>query len=86
MQTPTMTELNETLRENLAAQSEQLLSMGKELSEWQIARAKAVESNLSTAMRLGFSAFEQSVSAGFEMNRILISAFTPARAAATPAA
>lgn len=80
MQNPTMNEMAQGFRDAYAAQSERMVTVGRQLTDWQIAQLKAVESGMTTAMHMSFVAMEQAMAAGFEMNRMMLGAFAPQKA------
>ncbi len=80
MQTPTMNEMAQSFRDAYGLQSERMLSMGRQMTDWQLAQMKAMEASTKTAVQVSFAAMEQAVSATYEMNRLFFAAFTPPKA------
>ena len=76
MQTPTMDDLAQSLRDATTQNAERMTEMGRAWTTWQIDQMKAVESGLGVAVKTSFGALEQAARAGLEMNRILLGAFT----------
>ncbi len=80
MQIPTMTEMTQSFNAAYAAQNERALAAGRQLTDWQLAQARALETSTKTAVQLSFSAMEQAISASYEMNRLFFAAFAPPKA------
>lgn len=79
MTTLNPTELNQNLRDAFSAWSDRSLSVGKQMTDWQLAQLKAAQANTTAAMNASFSAVEQSISLAFELSRISLGAFAPAK-------